>query len=102
MVSITLKARRALHDTVEFSQAVKEAVRLVNEEDTLIIVTADHSHTMSISGYAKRGNDILGLAGKSNKDNLVYSTLNYANGPANYIRHDLTKDFMGKYFQIKL
>lgn len=91
------QARRALHETVEFSHAVDTAVQLVNQEDTLIVVTADHAHTMSISGYPKRGNDILGLAGISTIDKMMYSTLNYANGPANYIRHNLIYDDMGKW-----
>lgn len=55
-------ARRALEETVQFSKAIQTAVDLTNEKDTLIVVTSDHSHTMSISGYSKRGNDILGLA----------------------------------------
>ena len=37
-------AYRALSDTVAFSDAVAVAMKLVNLEDTLIVVTADHSH----------------------------------------------------------
>ena len=33
---------------------------MTNEEDTLIIVTGDHSHAFDIQGYSYRGNDILG------------------------------------------
>lgn len=55
------KAHKALDETVQFSDAIKRAVELTNREDTLIIVTADHAHTMSISGYPNRGNNILGL-----------------------------------------
>lgn len=54
-------AFKALDETVEFSNAIKRAVELTNRGDTLIVVTADHSHTMSISGYPDRGNPILGL-----------------------------------------
>lgn len=36
-------------------------MELTNQEDTLIVITADHAHTMSLSGYSKRGENILGL-----------------------------------------
>jgi len=54
-------AYRALQDTVELSNAVRAAVGKVNLDETLIIVTADHSHTLTIMGYPARGNNILGL-----------------------------------------
>ncbi len=47
----------------------------------MIIVTADHSHTMTISGYQKRGNPIFGLTSVTAKDRKRYTTLGYMNGP---------------------
>lgn len=86
-------AHRALTDAIAFSDAVKTALDKVNHEETLIIVTADHSHVFTIGGYPTRGNDILGKVitndehgnpaeGFSLDDNgLPYTTLSYANGP---------------------
>nr|AUF74484.1 Cry8Ea3 toxin-binding alkaline phosphatase [Holotrichia parallela] len=74
------RAQKALDETVEFHKAIERAVELTNKEDTLIVVTADHAHTMSVSGYAERGNDILGICDKAD-DELPYMTLSYANGP---------------------
>jgi alkaline phosphatase len=81
-------AYNALHDTVELSNAVKKAAELTSRKDTLIIVTADHSHGFTVTGYNKRGNDILGKVievGASKPslaaDGLPYTTLGYANGP---------------------
>ncbi len=79
-------AKRALEDTVAFDDAIKVALDKTNLEDTLVIVTADHAHTLIMNGYADRGNDILGLA-MTNKqqakaaDNKAYTTLAYGNGP---------------------
>ena len=53
-------AFRALGDTVALSEAVQWVVDNVDLSETLILVTADHSHTMTISGYPRRGNPILG------------------------------------------
>lgn len=91
-------AYRALTDTVAFADAVSEAIRLTSPSETLILVTADHSHTLTISGYPKRGNPILGKATDTNGEWLTdsegkpYTTLSYANGPG-YLaeRLDLTE-----------
>uniref|UniRef100_A0A8D9BH38 Alkaline phosphatase n=1 Tax=Cacopsylla melanoneura TaxID=428564 RepID=A0A8D9BH38_9HEMI len=89
-------AHKALDETVEFSEAVRKASELVDLDETLIVVTADHSHTMTINGYPTRGNDILGLAGTSDVDNAAYTTLSYANGPSSkrkdIKRHDFSRD----------
>lgn len=79
-------AFNALNDTIALSDAVNEALKATNTKDTLIIVTADHGHVMTIAGYPHRGNPILGkVAGKQGeltkaKDGLPYTTLTYANG----------------------
>ncbi|XP_011254837.1 alkaline phosphatase 4 isoform X1 [Camponotus floridanus] len=72
-------AKLALRELYELEEAVKVALRLVNLEETLIIVTADHSHSFTLNGYPNRGNDILGFANKSKEK--PYETLSYANGP---------------------
>lgn len=52
-------AARALQDTVAFDDAVKAAIDKLQSIDpglknTLIVVTADHDHTLVLNGYAKR------------------------------------------------
>ena len=80
-------AYRAMVDTLAFSDAVAAAVSMTDAAGTLILVTADHSHTLTISGYPARGNPILGFAadaaGEPLKDarGTPYTTLGYANGP---------------------
>ncbi len=97
-------ANRALLDTIELSKAVKKAVEMTDPNETLIIVTADHSHVFTIAGYPHRGNDILGLtkevpavdgnptAPSKAGDGLPYTTLGYQNGPGavSGARADLT------------
>merc|ERR1719259_983902 len=55
-------AYRALHETVEFDNAIAKARQMTSSSDTLIIVTADHGHTFTFAGYPERGNPIFGLA----------------------------------------
>ena len=56
------QAVKAMSETVALDRAVEKAIEVLGDEldDTLIIVTADHAHTMTISGYSLRGNDISG------------------------------------------
>ncbi len=77
----------ALTETVELANAVKVALEETDPENTLIIVTADHSHVFTIAGYPKRGNPILGkvvAVGETEAtkaaDGLPYTTLGYTNG----------------------
>jgi alkaline phosphatase len=88
-------AYRALGDTIALSDAVRTALEKVDLDDTLIVVTADHSHTLTIVGYPKRGNPILGKvvgidfstndesAGEIalDDDGRPFTTLAYSNGP---------------------
>ncbi|XP_014273687.1 alkaline phosphatase [Halyomorpha halys] len=83
------RPRVALSETIELSKAVQGTMKVLEaagiKDDTLVIVTSDHSHTLTISGYPDRGSSILGLAGKSEVDNISYTSLNYATaGIANY------------------
>ena len=86
-------AYRALTDTIAMSEAVAVAAQMTSTDDTLILVTADHAHTMTFAGYPVRGNPILGkVRGSSGEGGspgnlasdatgLPYTTLGYANGP---------------------
>ncbi|MBB5518435.1 alkaline phosphatase [Amphiplicatus metriothermophilus] len=87
------RAALALHDGVAMAEAVKVADAMTDDADTLIIVTADHSHVLTIAGYPTRGNPILGKVVANDargepqneparlQDGLPYTTLGYHNGP---------------------
>ncbi|EDV42462.1 uncharacterized protein Dana_GF17005 [Drosophila ananassae] len=76
------QARMALNETIEFSKAIAAAQELTSEEDTLLVVTADHSHVFTYGGYANRGSDIFGPAPVTGHDGQPYMVLSYANGPS--------------------
>jgi alkaline phosphatase len=87
------KAGYALEETVEFARAIRYAVENTDPAETLILVTADHSHVFTIAGYPQRGNDILGVVVPPDgdisnteeptpaADGKPYTTLGYGNGP---------------------
>jgi len=85
-------AYRALTDTIEFSSTIRSVMEKIDPENTLVIVTADHSHVFTIAGYPTRGNPILGKVTGNDKrgeakdslslanDGMPYTTVSYANG----------------------
>ena len=87
-------AKRALADVVALDEAVKLAISKVDLTNTLIIVTADHDHTMILNGYAQRTGPtttanagVLGMVkdpadGAITKDSqgLGYGILGFGNG----------------------
>jgi alkaline phosphatase len=86
-------AYRALTDGIAFADAVQVADDMTSQNDTLLIVTADHSHVFTMAGYPTRGNPILGKVVSNDSagnpgtspdlmdDNKPYTTLGYQNGP---------------------
>jgi len=100
------KAKLALEETLELDRAVQAALEMVDPKDTLIMVTADHSHAVTLSGYPKRGNPVLGTVydlehpeewsymwTKENQSQ-PYQSISYANGPG-FLNHfdPVTRDW---------
>ncbi len=92
-------AKRSLTDAVALDEAVKTALGKVDLADTLIVVTADHDHTMTINGYAAKGNPVLDLvkngdgSTQHDVDGKPFTTLVFGNGPNRAdVRPTLTSD----------
>lgn len=60
-------ARQALLETVRFSEAIEATLKLIDIKETLVIVTSDHTHSLSFNGNSARGNSILG-----NKSTILF------------------------------
>ena len=81
------QATTALSETVAFDAAIEAVMALVDTDDTLVLVTADHAHTMSIGGYTSRFHDITGVIDDHNdfnddaEDGQSMTILSYGNGP---------------------
>jgi alkaline phosphatase len=83
----------ALLETQAFAAAVAAALALVDLDETLVLVTADHSHVFTLAGYPTRGNPILGLVVENDEsgnpgaeptlapDGQPFTSVGYANGP---------------------
>lgn len=87
-------AYRALTDMLALDAAIATTLEAVDLEETLVLVTADHGHVFTMSGYPARGNPILGLVRRADpwnpeaepslsfaRDGQPYTTLGYQNGP---------------------
>ncbi|RZA28804.1 MAG: alkaline phosphatase [Lysobacteraceae bacterium] len=94
-------ARNALADTVAFDEAIQAAIdrmRTIDPglENTLIVITADHDHTMVLNGYPKRGSKVLDIVHdyatgqpKKDADGKTFTALVFGNGK---VRPDLRQD----------
>lgn len=54
------RAKTAVDEAAAMEDAVKRTLELTDEKDTLLVVTSDHTHTLSINGYPFRGTNIFG------------------------------------------
>ncbi|MBQ5950200.1 alkaline phosphatase [Massilia sp. ST3] len=87
------RPKDALAETVAFDEAIQTALdrmRAIDPglENTLVVVTADHDHTMVLNGYPKRGNPVLDVLRdyasgepKKDADGKTFTTLVFGNGP---------------------
>ncbi len=72
-------AYHALNEAMEMAAAVQAAVDMVDINETLIIVTADHSHVMTFADTRSAGIPYLELPDTTAWGSF-YTTLGYANG----------------------
>ena len=92
---------RAVTDGAAFAEAIAKAVEMVNPEETLIIVTADHEHAIAFNGYCGRGTPITGLCyevddnGSTHTDQPAqgldgkpYTVAGYLNGPGSILHQE--------------
>ncbi len=94
-------AKNALADTVAFDEAIQAAIDRMRQidpglENTLIVVTADHDHTMVLNGYPKRGSKVLDIVHdyatgepKKDADGKTFTALVFGNGK---VRPDVRAD----------
>ena len=100
---------RTVTDGEAFAKAVEKAVSMVDPEETLIIVTADHGHGLEFNGYCGRGTPITGLCydvadhGNEHADTFAkgldgkpYTVGGYMNGPGSVmVQEEGANDYTG-------
>nr|CDS27091.2 alkaline phosphatase [Hymenolepis microstoma] len=88
--------KKSLIDMLAFEEAIREGVKMVNLEETLVILTADHSHSFHLVGEPRRLSSLLDLDegyGPMAYDGKGMTPLIYSSGPSakvNTTRDDLT------------
>lgn len=101
-------AHRAFSEGVAFAEAIEAALAMVDLDETLVIVTADHDHVITFSGHCGRGTPVTGLCmGISSGqvehdgepelagDGKPYTVVNYLNGPGSILTEQEDGSFSG-------
>jgi alkaline phosphatase len=99
---------RTLTDGMAFAEAVAKVDEMTDDEDTLIIVTADHEHAIAFNGYCGRGTPITGVcydidnAGVKHTDKMLtaddgkpYTVVSYLNGAGSVLVKQEDGDYVG-------
>ena len=75
----------SFQDGVAYQDAVAYAMNSTDPEETLILSTADHGHTIAMNGYCGRGSPVTGLCYQIDPDGTEHlSTPNYGTDGATY------------------
>lgn len=90
---------RAVQDQNAMEKAVAWIVKNVDLTETLLIVTADHEHSIAFNGYCGRGSNILGFCMQVNKhgvkhtdkpllgkDGKPYEVVSFTNGASSILQ----------------
>ncbi|XP_057320789.1 alkaline phosphatase-like [Microplitis mediator] len=85
-------AAQALRETVRLSDAINATLQMVDLDDTLVIVTSDHSHSMAFNGYPERNSTVLDAPQKLNFDGMAYPILSYSTGIFDDMAHKISND----------
>ncbi|CAB3982188.1 alkaline phosphatase-like isoform X1 [Paramuricea clavata] len=88
-------AHLSLSETASMAKAVKKVQDMTNADETLILVTADHSHSFTQFGNVKRGNPIFGFQSKLPLDGKPALSLSYADGPTGLIGNQTRANLTG-------
>lgn len=84
------RPRYALDEFVQFDDTIGMTKRFLKDKnllnETLLVVTADHSHVFTFGAYSSRGSNILGFGSLeqfnvSDVDKLPINIIAYGNGP---------------------
>lgn len=85
-----------MYEFVEFEKTINQTLEVIDPEETLVLISADHSHQFTMGGYGIRASNVFGLGsheaypvdwpvdlgdGVASTDKENVFIINYADGP---------------------